>query len=171
HDEVAEAVRTKKAPIGIVMSALCNQNYDEEKSLIGDTVAYAPLTGANGQGSALNTFWIWAVAANTANPETAADFCQWMTSPDVERQQTLGDQQISAITSLSQDPSVVESTPYLPVVMQVFENGKSNPQTAGFATMRTSLEAGLSQIATTDASPAEVLAKVQDEMKDVDFSK
>ncbi len=171
HDEVAEAVRTKKAPIGIVMSALCNQNYDEEKSLIADTVAYAPLTGAKGTGAAVNTFWIWAVASNSANPETAVDFCEWMTSPDVERQQTLGDQQISAITSLSDDPEVLEMTPYLPVVMEVLENGKSNPQTAGFATMRTGLEAALSQIATTDASPADVLAKLQDEMKDVDFTK
>ena len=64
-------MRTKKAPIGIVMSALCNQNYDEEKSLIADTVAYAPLTGAKGTGAAVNTFWIWAVASNSANPETA----------------------------------------------------------------------------------------------------
>ena len=104
HDEVAEAVRTKKAPIGIVMSALCNQNYDEEKSLIADTVAYAPLTGAQGTGAAVNTFWIWAVATNSANPEAAANFCEWMTSPEVEREQALGDQQISAITSLSEDP-------------------------------------------------------------------
>lgn len=111
------------------------------------------------------------MASNSANPETAVDFCEWMTSPDVERQQTLGDQQISAITSLSDDPEVLEMTPYLPVVMEVLENGKSNPQTAGFATMRTGLEAALSQIATTDASPADVLAKLQDEMKDVDFTK
>ena len=171
HDEVAEAVRTKKAPIGIVMSALCNQNYDEDKSLIADTVAYAPLTGEKGEGAALNTFWIWAVASNSANPETAANFCEWMTSPEVEREQTLADQQISAITELSEDPEVVEATPYLPVVMEVFENGKSNPQTAGFATMRTSLEAALSEIATTDADPAQVLEELQEQMKDVDFTK
>ena len=61
-------------------------------------------------------------------------------------------------------------TPYLPTVMQVLENGKSNPQTAGFATMRSGLEAALSEIATTDANPTEVLTKLQDEMKDVDFT-
>lgn len=171
HDEVAEAVRTKKAPIGIVMSALCNQNYDEDKSLIGDTVAYAPLAGASGNAAAANTFWVWAVAANSANPETAADFCVWMTSPEVEKAQTVADQQISAISALSEDPEVLEATPYLPVVMQQLANGKGDPQTSAFAELKSHLQAALSEIATTDADPAAVLASVQEAMKDVDFTK
>ena len=171
HDEVAEAVRTKKAPIGIVMSALCNQNYDEEKSLVADTVAYAPLAGASGNAAAANSFWVWGVAANSANPETAADFCAWMTSPEVEKQQTLADQQISAISALSEDAEVLEVTPFLPVVMEQLDNGKSDPQTASFAELKNHLQAALSEIATTDADPATVLAGVQDMMKDTDFSK
>lgn len=171
HDEVAEAVRTKKAPIGIVMSALCNQNYDEEKSLIADTVAYAPLAGASGKAAAANTFWVWAVAANSANPETAADFCAWMTSPEVEKAQTVADQQISAISSLSEDAEVLKATPFLPVVMEELANGKGDPQTSSFAELKSSLQAALSEIATTDADPSAVLAKVQQAMEDTDFSK
>lgn len=171
HDEVAEAVRTKKAPIGIVMSALCNQNYDEDKSLIADTVAYAPLTGSSENAAAANTFWVWAVAANSANPETAADFCAWMTSYDVEKAQAVADQQISAITSLTEDPEILEATPYLPVVMQALENGKGDPQTSSFAELKNNLQAALSEIATTDADPATVLAGVQEAMQGTDFTK
>jgi multiple sugar transport system substrate-binding protein len=171
HDEVAEAVRTKKAPIGIVMSALCNQNYDKDKSLIADTVAYAPLAGASGNASAANTFWIWAVAANSANPDDAAKFCTWMASSETEKKQTLADQQISAVSSLSQDSSVLAATPYLPVVMEELNHGKGDPQTSGFAKLKSSLQAALSEIATTDHDPSKVLAGVQETMKDTDFTK
>jgi len=53
HDEVAEAVRTKDAPIGIIMSGLANQNSDPDKSLIVDTVKYAPVSGKKRQGGGL----------------------------------------------------------------------------------------------------------------------
>ena len=94
-----------------------------------------------------------------------------MTSPEVEKQQTLADQQISAISALSEDAEVLEVTPFLPVVMEQLDNGKSDPQTASFAELKNHLQAALSEIATTDADPATVLAGVQDMMKDTDFSK
>ena len=58
HDEVAEAVRMKDAPIGLIMSGLANQNADPEKSLIVDTVKYVPLVGRSGIAAATNSFWV-----------------------------------------------------------------------------------------------------------------
>lgn len=171
HDEVAEAVRTKTAPIGIVMSGLANQNADPDKSLIVDTVGYAPLAGHSGKASACNTFWIWAVAANTANEQAAFDYCAWMASPEIEKKQTLMDQQISAITALGEDSEILEKAPYLPVVMEQLENGKSNPRAKDFAAFKEGLIASLSEIATSNADPQKVMEKLQDEMKDLDFTK
>ncbi|MDD4083656.1 MAG: hypothetical protein PHD05_09770, partial [Sphaerochaetaceae bacterium] len=171
HDDVAEAVRTKKAPIGIIMSGLANQNSDPEKSLIVDSVKYAPLAGLSGNASATNSFWVWAVAKNSANPQAAADYCIWMTSEETEKKQTLGDQQISAINKLGEDAEVLAKAPYLPVVMEQLAAGKSDPSLVSFGQLKSELIVALSEIATTDTSPKDVLSKLQNKLKDVDFSK
>ena len=171
HDEVAEAVRMKDAPIGIIMSGLANQNADPEKSLIVDTVAYAPLAGKNGKAAATNTFWVWGVAKNTQNPRAAFDYCAWMAGPDTEKKQTLADQQISAISSLSEDAEVLAKAPFLPVVMEQLANGKIDPPLVNFGTLKSELVVALSEIATTDAAPADVMARLQKKLEKVDFSK
>lgn len=171
HDEVAEAVRMKEAPIGIMMSGLANQNADPEKSLIADTVAYAPLAGKNGKAAASNTFWVWAIAKNSGNPAEAFDFCAWMASYETEKKQTLADQQISAIDALAEDSEVLAQTPYLPVVMEELSNGKMDPALENWGTLKEQLMVSLSEIASTDADPAEVMKALEEQLKDVDFSK
>jgi len=170
HDEVAEAVRTKTAPIGIIISGLANQNHDPERSMIVDTVEYAVLAAADGFSAANNNFWVWTLPANTNDAEASFDFITWVTSPETEKDMTLRNQQISAITSLSNDPEVLEMAPFLPVVMEELANGKMDPALANFQTLREAMIVGLSEIASTDADPATVLARIQDELKDVDFS-
>jgi len=170
HDEVAEAVRTKIAPIGTVMSGLANQNHDPERSMIVDTVGYAPITGNEGTVGGNNAFWVWAVAKNSSNAEEAFNFISWLTSPEIEKKQTIENQQISAISSLSEDPEVLEVTPFLPVVMEQLAAGKVEPLTRNFSQLEDELIVGLSEIATTDADPVQVLSRIQDKLKDVDFS-
>jgi len=170
QDEVAEAVRTGVAPIGIVISGLANQNHDPKLSRIVDTVAYAPIKGSSGKASANNAFWVWAVAKNTDKPEEAFKFIRWITSPEIEKKQTLENQQISAISSLSEDPEVLEVTPFLPVVMEQLAAGKVDPLTKNFKMLQDELTVGLSEIATTDADPEQVLSRIQEKLKDVDFS-
>jgi ABC-type glycerol-3-phosphate transport system substrate-binding protein len=171
HDEVAEAVRMKDAPIGIIMSGLANQNADPEKSLIVDTVKYASLSGKNGIAAASNTFWVWAVASNSAVPEASFDLSAWLASPETEKKQTLADQQISAINTLAEDPEILAKTPYLPVVMEQLSNGRMDPVLTNWGTLKENLIVALSEIASTDSDPETVLTKLQEQMKDVDFSK
>jgi ABC-type glycerol-3-phosphate transport system substrate-binding protein len=171
HDETAEAVRTKAAPIGIIMSGLANQNADPERSRIVDTVRYATLNGQSGDTAANNAFWVWAIAKNTNDADASFKFISWFTSPAIEREQTMANQQISAITALSNDPEVVAKLPYLPVVMKQLANGKMDPALRNFGVLKDALIVGLSEIATTDAAPAAVLARIQDQLKNTDFSK
>ncbi len=171
HDQVAEAVRMKTAPIGIIMSGLANQNSDPEKSLIVNTVKYAPLSGKKGKAAATNSFWVWAVAKNSKNPQAAFNYAAWMASAATEKKQTLGDSQISAITSLSKDAEVLAKAPYLPVVMEQLSNGKTDPSLLSFGTLKAALVVSLSEIATTDAKPADVLRQLQEKMATVDFTK
>jgi ABC-type glycerol-3-phosphate transport system substrate-binding protein len=171
HDEVADAVRTKAAPIGIIMSGLANQNHDPEKSRIVNTVKYTTVAGADGFSAANNNFWVWAIPTNVVDSQASFDFISWVTSPEVEKKMTLMNQQISAITPLSNDPEVLAKAPYLPVVMEALANGKMDPSLVNFQKLREALIVGLSEIASTDADPATVMAKVQNDLKDVDFTK
>lgn len=170
HDEVAEAVRMKIAPIGTVISGLANQNHDPETSLVVDTVAYEALRGRTGDASANNSFWVWAVANNANNPDEAFKFISWLTSPEIEKKQAIENQQISAINILTEDPEVVAATPFLPVVMEELAAGKIDPLTNNFRLLQDELIVGLSEIATTDVDPKVVLTRIQNKLKDVDFS-
>ncbi|GHV94338.1 hypothetical protein AGMMS50293_06580 [Spirochaetia bacterium] len=171
HDETAEAVRMRNAPIGTIMSGLANQNADPERSKIVNTVKYAPLAGKSGKAAATNSFWVWAVAKNSANPSAAANYCVWMSSPATEKKQTLADQQISAINSLSTDPEVLSKAPFLPVVMEQLANGRIDPPLVSFNALKADLVVSLSEIATTNASPADVLGRLQKKYENTDFTK
>ena len=170
HDEVAEAVRMKTAPIGTVISGLANQNHDREASLVVDSVAYAALRGRTGDASANNSFWVWAVANNANNPDEAFKFISWLTSPEIEKRQAIENQQISAINSLTEDAEVVAATPFLPVVMEELAAGKIDPLTNNFRLLQDELIVGLSEIATTNVDPKVVLTRIQNKLKDVDFT-
>jgi maltose-binding protein MalE len=95
----------------------------------------------------------------------------WLTSPAVEKEQTLGDSQISAINSLSSDKEVLAKAPFLPVVMEQLANGKSDPYLTSFNAFRVDLETSLSEIATTNAAPVEVFGRLQRKYENTDFSK
>ena len=171
HDEVAEAVRMKRAPIGTIMSGLANQNGDPERSLIVDTVKYAPIAGPDGTAAANNNFWVWAIPANANDAQTSFELISWLTSPEVEKKMTLKNQQISAITTLSNDKEVLEMAPFLPVVMEALGNGRMDPVVSNWQTLRQALVVGLSEIATSDADPKAVMQKIENDLKDLDFTK
>ncbi len=170
HDEVCEAVRTGVAPIGITISGLLNQNADPELSLITETAGYAPLYGKTpGVAAGNNAYWVWGVAANSPDPAESANFLMWLTSPETEKAQTLENQQISAVNSLSEDAEVLEKTPFLPVVMDVLATGKMYPVSDNIQTMSDALIVGLSEIASTDVDPAEVMNRIVEDLKDTDL--
>jgi multiple sugar transport system substrate-binding protein len=170
HDETAEAVRTKVAPLGLIMSGLAGLNADPEKSLIVDTVKYATINGKTGDTAANNAFWVWAIAKNSNDVDESFKFISWFTSPAIEKKQTLENKQISAITALSEDPEVQKAMPYLSVVMKQISNGKMDPALKSFQSLKDALIVGLSKIATTDTPSEEVMKGIQEQLKAVDFS-
>ncbi len=171
HDETAEAVRTKSAPIGTIMSGLASLNHDPERSLIVDTVRYATINGRDGKTAANNSFWVWAIAKNSNDIPESFRFISWFTSPGIEKKQTLRNQQISAITSLSTDPEILKATPFMPVIMAELANGKIDPPLRNFQALKDALIVNLSALASSDITPLEAMKRAQDKLKDVDFSR
>lgn len=163
NDQVSQAVREEKAPFGITISGLSYMDIDPEVSLITDKVGYAPIPGEKGNIGVV-TYWTWAVAKNSKNPEAAYALAAWLTSTETEKEQCLMNGQITAVKSLAEDSEVVESIPVLPVANEVLASALPQPSTGDSSKILEALQATLSEIGATDIDPAEAAAALQESL-------
>lgn len=166
HDQVSEAIRTGKAPFGITVTGLSGMDSDPEQSLIVDKVGYAPIPGKEKVAGCVS-YWSWTIAANSKNPQAAFDFAKWLCSPEVEKQQALMNGQISAVSSLADDPEVVSDIPFLPAANATLANARTQPTSESASAIFDPIGAALSEIASTDRPVTDVLAELQETLKDV----
>lgn len=166
HDQVSEAIRTEKAPFGITVTGLSGLDSNPEQSLIVDKVAYAPIPGKKLVAGCVS-YWSWAVAANTKNPEAAYKAAAWLCSPDVEKEQALMNGQITAVKALASDSEVVSKIPFLPATNETLANAKTQPTSESASAIFEPLGAMLSEVATTGKPASDALAELQETLKDV----
>jgi ABC-type glycerol-3-phosphate transport system substrate-binding protein len=166
HDQVSAAVREEVAPIGITITGLSGLDSDPKMSKIVDKVGYAPIPGKKSVVGVVS-YWSWGVAKNSKNPEAAFKLAVWLVSPEVEKKQALMNGQIGAISSLAQDSEVVAKMPFLPATSETLANAKTQPTSVSAGKIFEPLIAALSEIASTNKAPKDVLAKLQNDLKDV----
>ena len=166
HDQVSAAVREEVAPIGITITGLSGLDSDPKMSKIVDKVGYAPIPGKKSVVGVVS-YWSWGVAKNSKNPEAAFKLAVWLVSPEVEKKQALMNGQIGAISSLAQDSEVVAKMPFLPATSETLANAKTQPTSVSAGKIFEPLIAALSEIASTNKTPKDVLAKLQNDLKDV----
>jgi len=124
----------------------------------------------SGKASGKNSFWVWWLPKNTNNASAAFEFIAWLSGATAEKKMILKNQQICAITSLSEDPEALRMAPFLPVIMQEPASGKVNPVSKILRKPREALVVGLSEIASKDVDPATVMQRIQNQLAGVDFS-
>lgn len=166
HDQVSAAVREEVAPIGITITGLSGLDSDPKMSKIVDKVGYAPIPGKKSVVGVVS-YWSWGVAKNSKNPEAAFKLVVWLVSPEVEKKQALMNGQIGAISSLAQDSEVVAKMPFLPATSETLANAKTQPTSVSAGKIFEPLIAALSEIASTNKAPKDVLVKLQNDLKDV----
>jgi ABC-type glycerol-3-phosphate transport system substrate-binding protein len=166
HDQVSAAVREEVAPIGITITGLSGLDSDPKMSKIVDKVGYATIPGKKSVVGVVS-YWSWGVAKNSKNPEAAFKLAVWLVSPEVEKKQALMNGQIGAISSLAQDSEVVAKMPFLPATSETLANAKTQPTSVSAGKIFEPLIAALSEIASTNKAPKDVLAKLQNDLKDV----
>jgi len=166
HDQVSAAVREEVAPIGITITGLSGLDSDPKMSKIVDKVGYATIPGKKSVVGVVS-YWSWGVAKNSKNPEAAFKLAVWLVSPEVEKKQALMNGQIGAISSLAQDSEVVAKMPFLPATSETLANAKTQPTSVSAGKIFEPLIAALSEIASTNKAPKDVLVKLQNDLKDV----
>ena len=87
------------------MSGNCANFFDEENSLIADSVGFFPFYGYEDQAAANQTYWVWAIPSNCKDPAAAFEFIAWLCSYEVEKASSMDMYTISAITELATDRS------------------------------------------------------------------
>jgi multiple sugar transport system substrate-binding protein len=125
-DEVNKAVQSGQAPIGITISGLLNQLEDPANSSVAGKIGYAPLPYSKNTFGTLSE-WTWSVTADSKHPKEAFQLAAWLTSPDTEKAMTLKDGQISAVTSLFNDPDLTPKMPWLPAINAALQNSATEP--------------------------------------------
>jgi trehalose/maltose transport system substrate-binding protein len=102
-----------------------------DDSAIKDLFDVSPLpAGASGAGSATLGGWQLAVSKYSENPDAAADLAMFMASYDEQKARAIEGSFNPTIMSLYQDPDVLEASPFMGSLYDVFINAVARPSTA-----------------------------------------
>lgn len=164
YDEVNKAVQFGQAPIGITASGLCGVFQDTENSKVAGKVGFVPLP-YNKKVYGTLAFWSWCVANDSKHPEEAFKLAAWLTSKEIEKEQTIKNGQISAVASLFNDSELVSQLPFLPAVGKALENSNTQPLDDNATKLSEKMEVVLSSIATSDIDPKSALERAQKDLE------
>lgn len=87
----------------------------------------APLPGITGPGVSSLGGHNYAIATNAENKGTAAKFLKFMSSPEVQKSNTLATSATPTLASLYKDPDIIKKFPYIPIQLKSVETAIPRP--------------------------------------------
>ena len=87
----------------------------------------APLPGITGPGVSSLGGHNYAIAANAENKGTAIEFLKFMSSPEVQKNNTLATSNSPTLAALYSDPDIVKKFPFMPIQLKSIEGAKPRP--------------------------------------------
>ncbi|MCW2809797.1 MAG: Multiple sugar transport system substrate-binding protein [Friedmanniella sp.] len=104
-------------------------NKTDGSSKIAGKFDVAPLPGISGStGVSSLGGHNYALAKNAENKGTAIDFIKFMSSPEVQKSNTLATSNSPTIASLYTDPELVKKFPFMPIQLKSIETAKPRPK-------------------------------------------
>ncbi len=163
-DEANQQLQFGLAPIGITISGLAGILEDPARSSIAGHVGYLPIPYKKHPAGTVST-WNWCIPADSKHPEEAFKLIAWLTSRSIEKEQSLANGQLSAVSSLFNDDELKKKLPFLSAVLPYLDN----PHTALVHPHRKILMDGmveiLFQVSVSNANPFEELKLLQQKMQ------
>lgn len=159
-DDANKQLQFGLAPIGITISGLAGILEDPSQSKIAGHVGYRPLPYSKRPAGTLS-IWNWCIPADCKNPREAFRLLAWLTSPAIEKEQSLANGQLSAVSALFEDREMKQKLPFLPALVPYMDK----PHTPlahihGRAVVETMMEA-LFRVSVSKVKPEEELATAQ----------
>ena len=102
-------------------------NKTDGSSKVAGKFDTAPLPGISGPGVSSLGGHNYAIAANAENKGTAVDFVKFMSSPEVQKSNTLATSAAPALASLYTDPELLKKFPMYPTLLKSIETAAPRP--------------------------------------------
>jgi multiple sugar transport system substrate-binding protein len=102
-------------------------NKTDGSSKVAGKFDTAPLPGITGPGVSSLGGHNYAIAANAENKGTAADFVKFMSSPEVQKSNTLATSAAPALASLYTDQEILKKFPMYPTLLKSIETAEPRP--------------------------------------------
>lgn len=165
-DDVNKALQFGQAPLGITISGLAGFLEDPEESAAAGKLGYAPLPYSDQTFGTL-ALWSWCLTGDSNHPAEAFQLAAWLTSAEIEKQQTQMNGQISAVVSLFNDAELVADMPWLPAVGAALENSATQSLIEDGPLLAERIMAMLSAIATGVEEPSAALEATQSDLSEL----
>ena len=165
-DDVNKALQFGQAPLGVTISGLAGFLEDPEESAAAGSLGYAPLPYSD-QSFGTLALWSWCLTGDSNNPAEAFQLAAWLTSAEIEKQQTQMNGQISAVVSLFNDEELVADMPWLPAVGAALENSATQPLIEDGPLLAERIMEMLSAVATGVEEPAAALESAQSDLAEL----
>jgi trehalose/maltose transport system substrate-binding protein len=105
---------------------------DGSSDIVGK-YAVAPLVGETGPGVSTLGGHNMAIATNAENKGTAVDFIKFMTSEEIQKNNTLATSNSPTLSKLYTDPDIVKKFPFMPIQLKSIETAKPRPKAVKYS--------------------------------------
>jgi trehalose/maltose transport system substrate-binding protein len=103
-------------------------NKTDGSSEVAGKFDVAPLPGITGPGVSSLGGHNYAIAKSAENKGTAVDFLKFMSSPEIQKSNTIATSGTPTLEALYSDPDVVKKLPYMPIELKSVETAKPRPK-------------------------------------------
>ncbi|MER8236362.1 ABC transporter substrate-binding protein [Streptomyces sp. NPDC094049] len=126
-----------------------------------------PLPGAHGPGTSVLGGSNLAVSARSRHPATATDFLSYLTSERVQRQVLTEGALPPVLASLYDDPGLVASHPYLPILRESVLGAVPRPKSPRYGQVSLAVQAVGQDLLALRDSPEEAVRRLTRELGDI----
>lgn len=162
-DEANRQLQFGHAPIGITISGLAGILEDPARSTIAGHVGYLPMPYKKHPAGTVST-WNWCIPADSKHPEEAFKLIAWLTSRSIEKEQSLANGQLSAVSSLFNDDELRRKLPFLSAVMPYLDNPQMPLAHLHQKMLMDGILEILFRVSVSNANPSEELKLLQQKM-------
>jgi multiple sugar transport system substrate-binding protein len=137
---------------------------DGSSDIVGK-YAVAPLPGETGPGVSSLGGHNMAIAVNTENKGTAVDFIKFMTSPEIQKNNTLATSNSPTLTALYTDADIVKKLPFMPIQLKSIETAKPRPKAVKYSDVTLAIQDAAYGALQGQTAPDAALATLQTKLQ------
>jgi len=160
-DDAATSGATGKAAMVISTSPSLQALQDPSKSSTVGKWGYAPLAVAADKPSGELVYWLWCIAAKSANKDAAYSFLQWYTNTQQQALIAVQGGTAGGTKSFYTDSALTAKLPFLPALNQALTNTNPQPNLPNWPQAQDAIETAVQNAVSGKQSVSSAVAAMQ----------